>query len=925
MSANNGFQFLPRSEAHAMAWEDLLPPVQRAVRDLLVRLKGAEQAANADDAASCFLVYGTRGTGKTTVLYSIKHAICPDSRCKNKQFFDFSLDKKRTPAEQSLKEDAERCAESLKNTLWLDILDLEALPPKNNLLTTLLTRVRNALDSPDCDKKENPLISPFEEAADSARQQLNSLINDATLMWEDICETDTRSRANREVAAADIYANFRRRFEKAINKLSSELGKSQWRGEAEHVSIVLPIDNIDRSTDHLRSIVKLAQLVSHRRLWLILAGDREDTNTFLERAYWIELIHNEHGMNAQGKNGLWNEDETFVMARRQAAASIQKLFPQSHRIEIDLVSPLDTLIFSPFNGQKTTFQLLRQIAVPTSEEQRRIKKESDTELDQESKIKLLDLFYAKYLLDSALGTIASGSLVETAQEADVRPVANMTWISEKIVVQEPYFVHAHLEYSKGSMVTTQPDSALKKEYLTRAAQHGLHLSARGVLDLWQLAYSAAYDRINGNDFSAEKIARTMLRSAISISDMSHRVSKVFQEDIIRRTDKRGTLLFFGGLAILWDHIISERFSYVVTRKAVTGSKNSPVTRSELCVNSVEDVIYTFQNSKQTKQKNDEWDEEELPNLAAAWMTVLYDILLLAESKSGSVVINGAQAEECGKSIVTISHSTVLSLSGYKSIDLRWPMPAWDTFFAHNVFRQKWLSFRLFMEDFIKSMAKVPGYHDVITELLVSGWIAHVLATFSALSANPGQYMQAILPCINDIALIESWANSAHMQDANAISRRLYQNSLMAAEILYQRILEHELSHHRNPNVVEGVSSMRQWLENQLPLLLSNLYTPMNMDIKSAHKRGTTILTCFQSNNRVKPKLVEHWENNKVFITDSVSEKIEKLFLEDTSSDNAEESNKIKRQPFAESAPEMLWALGPLASILGINEPQIAEG
>ncbi|MGE5305338.1 MAG: hypothetical protein ACM3TN_18670 [Alphaproteobacteria bacterium] len=62
--------------------------------------------------------------------------------------------------------------------------------------------MRNALDSPGAEKSSVETASILEERADSARQKLKQLINDATLMWEDIREPDTRSRANRQVAAA---------------------------------------------------------------------------------------------------------------------------------------------------------------------------------------------------------------------------------------------------------------------------------------------------------------------------------------------------------------------------------------------------------------------------------------------------------------------------------------------------------------------------------------------------------------------------------------------------------------------------------------------------------------------------------------------------------------------------------------------------
>ena len=37
---NNDFNFIPCPEAHSMKWNDLLPPLQSAVKDLLVRING---------------------------------------------------------------------------------------------------------------------------------------------------------------------------------------------------------------------------------------------------------------------------------------------------------------------------------------------------------------------------------------------------------------------------------------------------------------------------------------------------------------------------------------------------------------------------------------------------------------------------------------------------------------------------------------------------------------------------------------------------------------------------------------------------------------------------------------------------------------------------------------------------------------------
>lgn len=41
--------FYPRPEAQATTWDELMPPVQIAVRDLLVRIHGAHHSAKSND------------------------------------------------------------------------------------------------------------------------------------------------------------------------------------------------------------------------------------------------------------------------------------------------------------------------------------------------------------------------------------------------------------------------------------------------------------------------------------------------------------------------------------------------------------------------------------------------------------------------------------------------------------------------------------------------------------------------------------------------------------------------------------------------------------------------------------------------------------------------------------------------------------
>jgi len=90
------------------------------------------------------------------------------------------------------------------------------------------------------------------------------------------------------------------------------------------------------------------------------------------------------------------------------------------------------------------------------------------------------------------------------------------------------------------------------ETLTHLAWHGLHLPARTVLDLWQLAQCIVEDTINAKDeakFPTEKIARTMLRTAIFRSDMSSNMGQRLQYDIIDRSSDGGTVLNFNNVKL----------------------------------------------------------------------------------------------------------------------------------------------------------------------------------------------------------------------------------------------------------------------------------------------------------------------------------------------------------------------------------------
>jgi len=782
-------QFCPRPEAQATTWGELMNPVSSAVRDLLVRIHGAHQSIDSknhvnytdsliQETGNCFLVYGSRGTGKTTVLLNAQRAICKKSGAN---FFDRSSTE--TDIQKTIREDTKKIADNLKEGLvWLEILNLEPLPAEANLLTVLLTQVRNALHS-HCDNRQSERRSIFEEDVNSARQQLNTLINDATLMWQNVVEADTRNITNRQVKAADIYAGFQDKFKKAMDKLVDELKSSS--DIDKRLSIVLPIDNIDRSTDHLQAIVKLAQLVSHPNLWFVMAGDRVEVETFLERAYWKELIRNNDGNDALGKMDGEGEDEALVMARRQANATAQKLWPANHRVEVDLVTPVETLDFhykkdSSNNKSVKISDLLGKINIPMTRIQREI-----NQARQVSMITLMDLFDVS---DEIIG------------------------LSNKI-----------------------PNL---KQRLTRTALHGLLLPARSVIDLWQLLDWLDTDiSFAKNDFKAEKVARTMLRTAIASSDLSSKVVQLFQNDILQRGEYGGTILQFKKASLRATSIYSMnndlKLEPVITPLALKNTK----LRSKLVINKINDITLSLQQGTKNKQLI------VLQPLVAAWLMKLYDILILAEGSECSWVSGYPQVKWFN---VRLEHTIVSydEKSKISNVKLEWNAPRWGVFWAHRIFRQYW-------DVFCGSIAPQQAN---LARLLAAGWVFCVLKTAVKL--------------INSIDSTSGFENNMSWEFNNKDVQGFEKTIMVGAADFYRGIQEKLSEKKTMPDAAyEILNSTAEWLETELIFFLSSGYVPIESE--ESKTRFNALWDSLPQDDLLK----HHWKGNLPFILADLDERL----------------------------------------------------
>lgn len=831
---NSAYQFSPHPEAKAMNWDDLVLPVQHAVRELLVLVAGAkrisdekknderDQDSDNKDTANCFLLHGARGAGKTTVILSARKAIC------NKDVF-FS-ENARKESGKSEAHSAYKCVtnDKLEHVTWLELLDMEPLPADANLLATVLTRIRNALETREGVSKNSALTSIFEEDEESARQLLSSLIGDATMMWETVKEDDTRETVNRQITTAGIYASFRTRFIKAIDKLSEELGRPY--GRDIRIPIILPLDNIDRSTEHLKSIVKLAELVSHPRLWLIMAGGREEISNYLERAYWKELISTHVGVGPLGRTDPKGEDETLAMARRQAAASTLKLWPSNHRIKLKPVEPKDALDFRPKNEKDTLSDLFRKISIPT-------------------------------WLDESAG-----------------PTPNNHTKKENHLID--FFVFDDLDIQSFSKEDGKKKCPIS---LTRAGQLALRLPARSLLDLWQLTYWVYNDSVTfpPGYRKAEKIARTMLRNTLSESKVQNKISKILHEYVIRYEAGQGTLLNFNELEFKVDCITPYDTASYLYSEPRKGDKDNPI-KSFIGVRSSQDSFLIFKlKDAQNSHRDERCYNEELPTKVAGWLLILYDILALSDKLA---VINRAIIDP---PVITTTHGLLVTREvdrkHYVEQHLKWPIPEWITFRAYDIFRQCWRKFQKDYESMSKTLGeqkKIPENHHKNIELqsryLAAGWISCALYTFEALTFQEIKFISNDEPLSKDS--IKKFEETV-MKRASELYSELY------AEV-------------SKPYIYFDQDIMLHWLENKLPLLLSYWYVPTSDRIsdkpqkENKHSRFADILELLKED-----KLAEYWKNNTAFIVAAMDDNLENLFQEETAdkTDNEYFRTKIDKE------------------------------
>lgn len=651
----------PIPESQAYKWDDLLSPTQQALEELLTWLNAACESSNRSPVdqhlSTSLLVAGPRGSGKTTLLLSASLALRDWKRFLGGH--GGHLPRERDPRHHALA----RLLQHLEGRItWMEPLDLEPLPAKANLLATLLVRVRAAVDGARYSlAKRNPGAwgpsSILEESAEDTWGKLDQLVRDASFMWEDIpSSTDARARAEQQIKASEIYANFQGRFCDAMEQVAGTLSIPQFGpSEREQVILVLPIDNVDRSIEHLYNIVKLIRMVTSRRLWFVLAAGHQEFQLFMERSFQKEFLVTGHmGIGPKGR------DETLAIARRQAATTLRRALPPSYRINIGPVQPEEAWTYPyRFDEEKRGLserdielhELLRELRLPSSPARGHGLKS------------FADLFDLSPRLADSVEMAYLAAREEVAEEAAQR--------------------------------AETPPRERARPIFTDAARQALTLPARTLRDLWHAAYREwkRSDEVDDGE-KAVRVATEMLRNAIDEAELPAWASEQLHNRIIRRDARGRIVLDLTGKPVSrvrrtsLSHVMEwPRWGSQAPGGVLGHGAHRGILTSELHLRRFHDVF--LEQHDLDKPGN----RVHMPGNVSGWFMLLHDLLMLfPEPRVLNVEVTPF---EISPELVVTLHELFVARSEsepFVKLDFLWSLPTWDTFVDFAIFTAQWRAF-----------------------------------------------------------------------------------------------------------------------------------------------------------------------------------------------------------------------------------------
>jgi energy-coupling factor transporter ATP-binding protein EcfA2 len=694
---SNQWIYTPTPEAKALEWDSLCPGTRDALKKIILWLDAAcvansEAKNNTEKVASEYeapstsiLVAGDRGSGKTTVLLSAAYIYRLASQ--NNYLYNMGNEHPlKTPLDNSH-----------QKVTWLNTLDLESLYPDSNLLAAMLVRIRGAIEKMDGDDNEKGddgerriRRRSILEGDLGTGESLTRLIDDATFMWEKLPGGNSRvERSSQQIKAAEISADFQNKFKDVMEKTIS-LVKN--RGKNTEL-FVLPIDNVDRSIEHIASISKLVRLAASRRLWFILAAVRPDYQLFLERSFQNELLRSSTGSNAS------NWDQTQAIARRQAATSMRRTLPEKYQILIKPLGP--DYCWSYPNVTEINAAKDQQLVICNHKLKEFLKNPSCEKLTSDP-IEINELCKSinelreekgleKLLRDISIISELKNENSKFQNFSQLFNIADNLDKKTKEVYQEVLKVD-EINKNTGTNNTEANKKNIKNPFIfTDAAKMALGLSMRTLLDFrGALAY---HHQDCNSDECAVEISVRMLRNAIDESDIPFWASDLLLNCIIRKNASGKWILDLTGEPIRRFNL-KPLFSQIFFPVKFSNGKDFVIEDSLKWQNFPDTVMELHNLSVEGNSSI------PLPSVIAGWFMIFYDLLVIRDKQR--ILSEKSLPNEVMFRVVQNCHKLIYFDTKKPSVQLLfdWETPEWPSFVEHFLFDVQWRTILFKLKTFI---------------------------------------------------------------------------------------------------------------------------------------------------------------------------------------------------------------------------------
>jgi hypothetical protein len=342
-----------RAESRPVYWREMYATQQDAFRTVTKMLKEAVERlppprlASPPSAFTRFVretrssqiafLFGGRGTGKTTVLWSLYKACDPA----------LSVEQLRKYADAL----AGTVQEIRQRIIWLEPLDMEVLTPSSNLLAAILARIEDAsqrLAMHEGLSASDQTLRGWNQYPVDPFLALQKLQTNIALAWEG----DLRGR--RHLLNPDDLALEVMRYEKAHLSLTQNLDSVLHQlaalpftgGTISNPLFVLPVDDFDLNPPACLDLLRVLRMLALPRLFFLVLGDLDVANVLLNLKLSAELGRVAEAAEASRMLSLPAAD-VAAMAGEVAANAIRKLIPPAQRIQLAVPSLLEALNFRP--------------------------------------------------------------------------------------------------------------------------------------------------------------------------------------------------------------------------------------------------------------------------------------------------------------------------------------------------------------------------------------------------------------------------------------------------------------------------------------------------------------------------------------------------------------------------------------------------